>query len=183
MKRLPVLIVCAVLFFSCNNESKTPESADAKTISDSAVAPKDYEFGDNKYVEIAKSGMADFASGNIDTWIEKFADNAVYRWNNFDSVYGKKAIGDYWKKRRSEVLDSVSYSRDIWMTIKVNKPQAEGQLTGNYALSWQWLKAKYKTGKSVSERIHTVYHFDANDKIDLVSSYLDRAPINAAMAK
>ena len=33
------------------------------------------------------------------------------------------------------------------------------------------------------QSIHTVQHFDANDKIDRVVQYLDRVPINAAMAK
>jgi len=35
----------------------------------------------------------------------------------------------------------------------------------------------------MTQRIHTVYHFDANDKIDRVSQYIDWVPIKAAMAK
>ena len=35
----------------------------------------------------------------------------------------------------------------------------------------------------MSQWIHTDYHFDANDKIDQVVQYIDRAPINAAIAK
>jgi hypothetical protein len=43
--------------------------------------------------------------------------------------------------------------------------------------------AKYKTGKSMTQWIHTDLHFDANDKIDRVIMYLDRVPIAAAMSK
>lgn len=183
MKKLLALIACSAFLFSCNNE-KPAENTEAKTESASTTAEsKDYEFGDNKYVEIAKKGFRNLESGDIDSWMTGFADNAIYRWNNFDSLAGKAAIADYWKKRRTDVIDSMSLTKDIWLAVKVNKPQVEGQLTGNYALSWHQVYAKYKTGKSMTQRIHTVYHFDANDKIDRVSQYMDRAPINAAMAK
>lgn len=183
MKKLLGLIACSALLFACNN-SKTAENMEAKTDSGSPVTESgDYELGDNKFVDIAKKGFRNLESGDIDSWMTGFADNAVYRWNNFDSLSGKAAIADYWKKRRTDVIDSMSLTGDIWLPIKVNKSQAPGHLTGNYALSWHQVYAKYKTGKSMTQRIHTVYHFDANDKIDRVSQYMDRAPINAAMAK
>lgn len=69
------------------------------------------------------------------------------------------------------------------MPIKVNTPLTEGQVTGNYVLYWFASYAKYKTGKSMKQRIHMVYHFNDNDKIDRVSQYLYREPINAAMTK
>jgi hypothetical protein len=183
MKKLLGLIACSALFFACDN-SKTAENTDAKTASASSVtASKDFEFADTKFVDIAKSGMANLVSGDIDAWMTRFADNAIYRWNNLDSLTGKAAITDYWKKRRADVIDSMSLTGDIWMPVKVNKPQAAGQLTGNYALCWHKVYARYKTGKTMTQRIHTVYHFDDNDKIDRVFQYMDRAPIIAAMAK
>lgn len=185
MKKLFGLLISAALLFSCNNDSATTEAAtDTKATPEPlAAASKDYEFADTKFVDIAKKHLTYLESGDIDGWMTSFADNAIYRWNNFDSLVGKAAITDYWKKRRTDVIDSMSFSGDIWMPVKVNKPQAEGQLTGNYALSWYIVNSKYKTGKSMKQRIHTVFHFDANDKIDRVSQYLDRVPINAAMAK
>ena len=35
----------------------------------------------------------------------------------------------------------------------------------------------------MAQWIHTAIHFDANDKIDRVVQFLDRAPINAATKK
>lgn len=182
MKKLLALIACTALLFSCNNE-KQAENTETRTESASTMESKDYEFADTKFVDIAKSGMANLVSGDIDAWMTRFADNAIYRWNNLDSLTGKAAITDYWKKRRADIIDSMSLTSDIWMPVKVMKPQAEGQLTGNYALCWHKVYVRYKTGKPMTQRIHTVYHFDDSDKIDRVSQYMDRAPINAAMVK
>jgi ketosteroid isomerase-like protein len=184
MKKLLGLLACSALLFSCNNEPKTAEATGAKAVPDStATISKDVEIGDTKYITIAKKHMAFLESGDIDGWMADLSDNAVYRWNNFDSLVGKPAITDYWKKRRTDVIDSMSFSADIWLALKVHQSQAPGHLTGNYAMSWYVVSAKYKTGKSMKQRIHTAFHFDANDKIDRISQYLDRALINAAMAK
>ena len=183
MKNLICFFLCSFLFFSCTNDSKKVDSSDSTKVSANSADAKDYEFGDTKFVDIAKQGMANLSSGDIDTWMTHYADNAVYRWNNGDSLSGKAAIAEYWTKRRKEMIESLSYSNEVWLSLKVNKPQYPSQLTGNYALSWNMVDAKYKTGKSMSQRMHTVFHFDANNKIDRVSQYLDRAPINAAIAK
>ncbi len=66
--------------------------------------------------------------------------------------------------------------------MKVNQTQATEE-AGIWLLSWYNTNAKYKTGKRMIQSIHTVQHFNANDKIDRVIQYLDRVPINAAMAK
>lgn len=184
MKKIIGFFVCSVLLFSCNDETKTAESSSAKTSNEMASAEmKNYEFGDDKFKQIGKKGLADLASGDIDGWMSSYADNALYRWNGGDSLAGKAAISAYWKNRRAEVIDSLSYSNEVWLPIKVNTPEAATQLPGNYVLGWYVVNAKYKTGKSMSQRTHMVIHFDDNDKIDRVTQYLDRAPINAAMAK
>jgi len=181
MKKVFALFACSALFFGCN-DPKTTEKDEPKAETP-ATSSKDYEFGDNKFVEIGKKATASLESGDIDSWVAYYADSAKYHWNNFDSLVGKTAITDYWKKRRADVIDSMSFTKQIWMPIKVNTPLIEGQMTGNYLLYWFVSYAKYKTGKSMKQRIHMVFHFNDNDKIDRVSQYLDREPINAAMAK
>ena len=184
MKKFSGLLICLTLLFACNTDPKTEEKTEAvASPASSDAAPRDYALGDEKYTALAKKSSAGLASGDIDALMADFADNAVYHFNNYDSIVGKPAITDYWKKRRTDVIDSMSYTSPIWLPMKVINPLTAGQQTGNYALGWQVLNAKYKTGKSIKERIHTVYHFNDNDKIDRVSSYLDRAPINAALAK
>lgn len=183
MKRFLGLLICSTLLFSCSDDPKTEEKADSKTGTETSDTPKDAEIGDIKYVETAKKHMGYLEKGDIDGWMADLSDNATYRWNNLDSLLGKAAITDYWKKRRTDVIDSMSFSNDIWLSVKTNKSQAAGHFTGNYALSWYIVKVKYKTGKSMRQRIHTSFHFDDNGKIDRVSQYLDRAPIIEAMTK
>jgi ketosteroid isomerase-like protein len=184
MKKSLGLIICLVLLFSCNENEKKAVASESNSVGDkSAAESKDYEIGDMKLVDIAKKSSQYLESGDIDSWMATFADNATYRWNNLDSVVSKAAISDYWKKRRTDIIDSISFSNEIWMAIKVNRAQSPMQMTGNYVLGWHLVNARYKTGKSMTQRVHTTYHFNDAGLIDRVSAYMDKAPINAAMAK
>jgi hypothetical protein len=183
MKKTIAVALATFLFFACSSpktEDKTATTADSAAVA--PAKPQPAEFADPKYSEIGKTGLASLASGNIDAWMSGFADNAVYMWNSGDSLAGKAAISAYWKKRRGEVIDSISFTNQIWLPIKVNQPQSVEQ-PGTWLLGWYFTQAKYKTGKKMAQWIHTDMHFDANDKIDRVIQYLDRAPINAATKK
>ena len=181
MKQTIGFLLLAVIFAACSNDKTSADTS--TTTMDTAsteVNTRGYEFGDDKYVQIAKQTMQDLSSGNVDGFLSTYADNAVYRFSGGDSLNGKQAIADYWKKRRSEVIDSLSYSNEAWMPVNVSNPMYTGQLTGNYALAWNMVYAKYKTGKSMKQRMHMVFHFDNNDKVDRVTQYLDRVPVVAA---
>jgi len=184
MKKTIAMAFAISLFFACNNP-KADDKAVITTDSAGAASTKQLptEIGDPKFVDIGKSGLASLSSGNIDAWMSTYADNAVYVWNNGDSLAGKAAISDYWKKRRTEAIDSISFSMDIWLSVKVNQPQNAAHLPGNWLLGWYQTSAKYKTGKRMAQWIHTAIHFDGSDKIDRVIQFLDRAPINAAFKK
>ena len=164
---------------ACNNEKPAEEKTATAAVAETKTQP--VEFADTKYADIGKRGLAALSSGDIDKWMEDLADNAMYRWNSGDSISGKAAITAYWKKRRTEVIDSISYTNDIWLPVKVNEPQQKVQSPGVWLLGWYQVNAKYKTGKRMSQFIHTDYHFDASDKIDQMIQYIDRAPINAAI--
>jgi ketosteroid isomerase-like protein len=183
MKKTIAMALAISLFFACTSQ----KAEDKTATTDSAVAapanPQPTEIGDAKYVDIGKMGNASLSSGNIDAWMNSFADNAVYVWNNGDSLAGKAAITAYWKKRRTDVIDSISFTQDIWLSVKVNQPQQTVHLPGNWLLGWYLTSAKYKTGKRMAQWIHSATHFDASDKIDRVVQFLDRAPINAATKK
>lgn len=171
------LIVCCATLLACNKpkeEMSTPV-ADAQ--------PPQAEIGDAKYADIGKQGIANLSSGDIDAWMTAFADNAKYYFNGGDSLVGKPAITAYWKDRRGNVIDKISFQNDIWTPLKVNRPQKGPDQAGNWLLSWYQVTATYKNGQTMGQWIHTDMHFDANDKIDVVIQYLDRVPINAALAK
>jgi hypothetical protein len=184
MKQTIAMAFAISLFFACTNQ-KTEDKAVVTSDSSVTAPPKPLptEIADAKYVEIGKAGNAALSSGNIDAWMNQFADNAVYIWNNGDSLAGKAVITAYWKNRRGSVIDSISFSSDIWLAVKVNVPQQPAHLPGIWLLGWYLTKAKYKTGKGMGQWIHTAMHFDASDKIDRLIQFLDRAPINAASKK
>ena len=178
MKNLLLTLLCAALLAACG---KKPEEKAAPVEAEIKPTPQ-VEFGDAKYTDIGKQGIAQLSSGDVDGWMNSFADNATYVWSRGDSLSGKKAIADYWKNRRTKVIDSLTYWNDVWLSLKVNQPQKGPDMKGNWLLSWYQVKAKYKNGKKVVFAVHSDMHFDSSDKIDRFIQYIDSAPINAALA-
>jgi hypothetical protein len=178
MKAPFIALLCATTLLACTKPAEKP----AESVAEVKPTP-DIEFADAKYTEIGKRGIAALASGDIDAWMSMYADNAKYFWSGGDSLVGKQAIHDYWKDRRGNVIDSITVMNDIWLPVKVNKPQRGPDAPGVWLFSWYEVKVKYKNNQKLSMWIHNDLHFDANDKIDIAVQYIDRAPINAALAK
>ncbi|HEY5748827.1 MAG TPA: nuclear transport factor 2 family protein [Chryseolinea sp.] len=178
MKAPFIALLCATTLLACTKPAEKP----AEPVAEVKPTP-DVEFADAKYTEIGKQGMNALSTGDVDAWMATFADNARYLWSSGDSLVGKQAIHDYWKDRRTKVIDSISFVNDIWLPVTVNKPQRGPDRAGVWLFSWYMVKVKYKNNQKLAMWIHNDMHFDANDKIDIMIQYLDRAPINAALAK
>jgi len=173
------------MLLSCNNKPAEPtaaESKDTASMAKNANMPQS-EFADARYTEMGKKQLAQMASGDMDGWADGYADNAMYRWSSGDSLAGKAAIAGYWKERRAKVIDSIQFSNDIWLPLKVNKPQKGPDIPGIWLLGWYQVNVKYKNGKKLEFWVHTDLHYNNNDKIDLAIQYIDRAPINKALGK
>ena len=174
------LSILAILA-ACNNGGEQTTAAPAKDSATASTPP--VEFADPKYMEAGKASLAKFEAGDVEGWLSEFADNAVYQWSNGDSLAGKAAIIEYWTNRRKNAIDSIKFSNDIWLPIKVNTPQRGPDMPGNWLLSWYQVNVKYKTGKSLQFWVHTDFHYNDADKIDRAIQYIDFAPIKAANAK
>lgn len=185
MKKLIFLAAGCIFLFSCNNEKKddsaTVASSDTTAVTAKAEVPPT-EIIDYKYTDMAKNLLNNLSSGNIEGYMSDYADTAVYVWNSGDSLAGKKAITDYWTKRRMETVDSLKFSNQIWLPINVNKPQSVEQ-PGKWLLGWFLVNAKYKTGKKMAQWMHMDIHLNSADKIDRLIQYRDNTPILAATAK
>jgi hypothetical protein len=184
MKKVFFFVLGCLFLLACNN--KPAETTAAKTDSSATTAsetktPPQSEFADPKYTEIGKKMLEQMSSGNMDGWNENFADNAVYRWSSGDSLAGKEAIAKYWTERRTKVIDSISFTNDIWLPVKVNTPQKGPDTKGVWLLSWYLVNAKYKNGNKVGFFVHTDFHFNDADKVDQAIQYIDRVPINKAL--
>lgn len=177
MRSLFILLLAPVLLFSCKTRT-----AEGKSESDEmkfGMADGSAEFADTKFIDIGRRHSVMFENGNIQGWAGMFANNAVLQWSNGDSLVGKKAIIDYWTNRRDKVVESIDLENDIWLPVKVNKPQQEVDLPGVWLLNWHQFTAKYRNGKTLSGWIHTDYHFNDEGKVDRMIQYMDRAPIMA----
>ncbi|HTQ26500.1 MAG TPA: nuclear transport factor 2 family protein [Puia sp.] len=183
MKKLFLFVAGCVCIMACNNKTSDQTTAKDSTATAEPKPLPQTEFADQKYTDIGKKGNAQMESGDVDGWLTQFSDNAHYNWSGGDSLVGKAAIAAYWKNRRAKVIDSIKFSYDIWLPIKVNTPQKGPDRAGIWLLGWSQVNVKYKNGKKLTFWHHTDYHFDNNDKVDLVVQYLDRAPINAALKK
>lgn len=179
MRKIFLFVLCATVFVSCKKE-ETAKMEMADTTADTITKPA--EFADPKYTEMGKKSLAALEKGDMDSWMFNYADNAKYYWNSGDSLIGKPAIDKYWRDRRANVIESIIFENDIWLPVKVNSLE-NVKTKGIWLLAWYKTTAKYKGGKSMTQWIHTDFHFDGNDKIDEVHQYVDRAVINAAMAK
>ena len=138
-------------------------------------------FADAKYVEMGKKGLEALARGDVKGWVEGFADDARYYFNGGDSIIGKAAITQYWTDRRQNVLGALSFRDYVFLPVDVHTPQAN-ELPGVWLLGWYQATATYKaTGKTMTQWLHSLMHYNADGKIDQVIHFIDRAPINAAM--
>jgi len=187
MKKFICLAAGCCILLACNNQ---PAEQAAKTDSTAAAAatttteaPKDAEFADPKYMEVGKAALAAMSKGDIAGWLNAYAENAVYSWSSGDSLSGLPAITKYWTDRRTNVIDSITFSNDIWLAIKINKPQRGPDQAGIWLLGWYQFNSKYKNGKRAGGWIHHDMHFNDAGKIDRSIQYIDRAPINAALGK
>lgn len=181
MKKAIIPFVLAGILLSCG-EQKADEKAMVKTAASEAPAkPQAVEFADSKYMDMGKQTMQQLADGRIDEWAHNFSDNAVYIWSAGDSLVGKEAIVNYWKERRANVIESLSFSNDIWLPVKVNQPQRGPDMPGVWLMNWQMVDVNYKNGKSLTFWAHHAFHYNEAGKIDRSVHYIDRAPINAVL--
>lgn len=185
MRKLLTLAAGCCILLACNNSKpadSTAASADTTATAEKKPPPQS-EIADPKYTDMGKKDLAALASGDIDGWMNSYADNAVYIWSAGDSLSGKAAIAKYWKDRRSKVIDSISFVNDIWLPLKVNQPQKGPDVAGVWLLCWHQTMVKYKTGKKLGFWVHVDNHYNSDDKIDRTIEYIDRAPINKALGK
>lgn len=187
MKQLFSLAAGCCILLACNNqpatESAKTEAPAVTAASTQASAPADVEFADTKYMDMGKAGLAAMAKGDVAGWLSNYADNAVFSWSAGDSLAGLPTITKYWTERRSQVIDSLVFANDIWLAIKVNKPQKGPDMPGVWLMGWYQFNTKYKNGKTAGGWIHHDMHFNEAGKIDRSIMYIDRAPINAVSGK
>ena len=149
MKNSAILLVISVPLWACNTASKVEETTLPK--------PQPIEIADAKYIGIGKQGLEDLSKGNIDHFINSMADNVVYKWNNGDSISGKANVAAFWKDRRANIIDTMIFKKDIWLTVKVNET-VKNIPYGIYLMGWFDTSIAYTNGNNIKLSIHTACH-------------------------
>lgn len=181
MKRSICWAAACCLFFACANSGASSSTDTSKTATPATpAAPQPTEFADARYSELQKKAMSALGSGDVAGFADQFADNAVFIWSSGDSLAGKEAITKYWTERRGKAIDSLVFTNDIWLPIKVNVPQKGPDLPGVWVLGWNEVHVKYKNGAKLGFWVHSDAHYNSADKVDRYIQYIDRAPINKA---
>jgi hypothetical protein len=182
MRKILLGTICLIMAAACKNDEGEKGTSQTVIAGESTKGQAPVEFADQKYVDMGKKTLQQFASGDIDGWATGFADNIIFRWSSGDSLVGKEAITRYWKDRRKNVVSSIETSNGIWLPIKVNQPQSIEE-KGIWLLNWHQVKATYKNNETLNFWVHIDMHYNNDQKIDQIIQYVDRAPINAALAK
>ncbi|HLF33639.1 MAG TPA: nuclear transport factor 2 family protein [Cyclobacteriaceae bacterium] len=169
MKNILILLSCGALF-ACNHSNHESQNTEKPPV----------EIADPKYIEISKSALTALCQGNVDGFIQSYSDDADFRWNYGDSLIGRQAIHEYWKERRSSVIDTISFTNEIWLAINANEPPKNVR-PGVYVFSWADYAVTYKNGKTINMNIHMVFGFDNADKVNFTYQYLDRLLISNAL--
>ena len=163
MKKFIVFLFCCLLF-ACSQTQEEPPI----TIADS------------RYIDVSRDILTSLCKGDIDAFIKNYSEDARYRWNYGDSLIGKQAIYNYWKERRTSVIDTITFTNETWLAIKANNPPKH-IAPGVYVLNWSDFTVTYTNGSSINMNIHTVFGFDTQDRLVSTLQYLDRSLIADAL--
>lgn len=178
MKKILFGVFVSTIFISCAEkaeEKPREETAAATTESKKAAS----EILDISEADGVKAGTAALANKDINGMTASYDDNIIYRWSGGDSAVGKQAVIDYWNGRM-KLIDSLSFSDNVLLAVKVNEPQSKYDHVGKWVLAWNFTHVKYKNGKWLHFGVHTVYHYNDAGKVDEVTQYIDRQPIAEA---
>ena len=109
-----------------------------------------------------------------------YDDNIRYYFSGGDSLIGKQAVKDYYTGRW-KLIDSITYSEQIYLPIRINESQSPQYATpGKWILTWGFAHVKYKNNKRLNFWVHTDYYYNDAGKVATVVQYLDRHPIMEA---
>lgn len=176
MKKTFIMAACCCMLLACN-EKKEDNKLDEGNKTDMPADTKkpSMEMLEMSVGDMVKNSFAAFSKADIEGMTANFADSIRYTWSNGDSLIGKKAVQDYWKKRW-EIIDSLQFSEHIVVPMQANEAQSQYAPTGKWILFWTMVNTKYKNSKKLTFWLHSVNHLNDAGKIDFVGNYYDRHP-------
>ena len=179
MKKIFLGVMISAFLIACNDEKKEDKPAAA----DSNATAADKKAGDEilniSEGDGAKNAIMAFSKGDVDGMTAIYDDNVKFYWSGGDSLIGKQAVKDYYMGRW-KLIDSLSYSEQIVLPIKVANPQSSYQAPGKWVLLWSFTHVKYKNGNKLNFWVHSDYHYNDAGKVDVAIQYIDKHPLMEA---
>ena len=175
MKYLLAMIFIASVLVSCDTPSQEADDIPAEPEVSVPISLID----GTDYIEKAKAGLTAMTNQDLDGFVGNFTDDAVYQFNSGDTLAGIEAIREYWAARM-EAIDAISFSNEIWLPVNVMEGADTNAGPGKWLLAWFNVEASYVDAGSMSQSIHTAYHWNEAGKIDRIVQYLDRLSIMEA---
>ncbi len=175
MKKIPAIAIALFLLSACNSgtdskpvENEAPaansERPTATDAANSIVLPPSSTDGVKKAIEA-------YASGDISAFTADMDENIKFYYPApGDSLVGKKAVSDFYTKRRA-MADSIQVVNPIYLGIRNSTNPAVAQ--GDWLMAWYTYAIKYKNGKRIGLPIHVVQHLNSAGKVDIMAMYYD----------
>ena len=179
MKNLVLAMIAAVCLFACTQpQEEAPQAEDIVSVEPTPVMG--VSVTEEKYVPEIKAAMEAMGRGDIAAFTSIMSDDVVYMFNHLDSLAGKQAVNDWWQNRFDNDLKSISFNNNIWLSLDVEDPRYPTVEKGDYVMLWTLVTGTYSTGKTMTQFIHIVYHFNDQGRVDRVTQFVDRVPIMEA---
>ena len=156
---------------ACKDKQETNASVAGTTETKAPV-----ELLDSTMIAPVKSSFDAFTKADVDGFTATYDDNVKLVWSSGDSLVGKQAVKDYYNGRW-KLLESVSFSNDIFLPIQANVSPNNSAPVGKWMLHWVQVNAKYKNGKAITFWLHNASHYGENGKVDYIAQYIDRLPL------
>lgn len=122
-----------------------------------------FKMADPTYSDKILSVWKDYENNTLDKHLDMFSDTVTMMFANMAPVKGKTENLAGAKAFRSSIKD-YKVSVEAWMSLKSDKDQ-------NLVCIWATESFTDKDGKAIKQRLHEVWGFNKDGKIDLMMQY------------
>lgn len=186
---LAAITIVAMLFAGCNDTAPAKEETVTPTETvTTAVTNPNFSIAPAEYATLSEQSLMHLAKFEFDAWEATLSDNVLYTFPDGDvdtrtKLEGKAAVVGWWKGwKEKSGIESMTMTEFNHFPLNVTVQPKGGALMGNYDFVYFSNKMVF-AGKPVALRMNFAIHFNADKKIDRLTTYYDRSVIIKATGK
>ena len=184
-----VITIVAMHFAGCSNTAPAKEETVTPTETvTTAVTNPNFSIAPAEYSTLSEQSLMHLAKFEFDAWEATLADNVLYTFPDGDvdtrtKLEEKAAVVGWWKGwKEKSGIESMTMTEFNHFPLNVTVQPKGGALMGNYDFVYFSNKMVF-AGKPVALRMNFAIHFNADKKIDRLTTYYDRSVIIKATGK